>query len=113
MKSKIFVKAAEIIMADITEYSCHAIACANGGIGELNRYEYVACDELYFYQKLFKIEGYVTFLSQFRSICDGLMPLDSELKEIRVLALLLAREVMKSEKKSYANSQFGGKFKQV
>lgn len=104
MKSKLFVEAAKLVSTG-TQFSCNAIGYANA-----QDKTYVYCDEIAFYSNLFRIPEWSTFNSMFRE-AFGIVGSESELKEIRILALLLAGEVLKSEKKSFAKSVFGAKFK--
>lgn len=106
MKSKLFVEAAKLV-SNGTQFSCNAIGYANG-----KEDSYVHCDEIPFYSNLFGITSWATFNGMFRETF-GRQSTNAELKEIRILALLLAGEVLKSEKKSFAKSVFGAKFKRL
>jgi len=104
MKSKLFVEAVELL--SVTKFSCNAIGYSNG-----KSKKYIHCDENVFYCNLFGIDELRdTFNSMFLEMF-GHEATHEELTEIRILALLLAGEVLKSEKKSFAKSVFGAKFK--
>lgn len=109
MKSKLFVEAAKSISAGTDSYSCNAIGFINGKNDGFRHY--VRCDEIEFYSNLFGIGKNDTFGNMTGRIFGSRSSL-KELTEIRILALLLAAEVVKSEKKSFKNSNFGGKFRQ-
>ena len=116
MKSKLFLEAAKIIDAKFfSSFSCNALGYAAGGArvenADSSEYAlYVDCDEITFYTNLFKINGFSTFNSMYKFYFEK-FPTADELQETRVLALLLAGEVLKSEKKSFSKSIFGKKFK--
>lgn len=110
MKSKLFVEAAESISKETDSFSCNAIGFANG-FSVRNERTYVDCDEIKFYSNLFGIVYNNTF-GNMTGRLFGCRSNQTELKEIRILALLLAAEVVKSEKKSFKNSKFGEKFRQ-
>ena len=109
MKSKLFVEAAHLVFNDVTQFSCNAIGYANAArLGKSN--DYIHSDEVTFYTNLFQIPEFSTFGGMFFT-SFGSWTTDNKLKEIRVLALLLAAQVAKTEKKSFSKSKFGAKFK--
>jgi hypothetical protein len=85
----IFVLAAEIIEKEIQTYACHAICYAEFGGG----YSFERSQERALFEYLFEIETLGTFTKRAED--------DDDVREIRVLALLLAAEIarLKNNKK--------------
>lgn len=105
MKSEIYLAAASELSkrdAHIFNFSCHYIQIAsNSNVGCVS-------EEREVYEKMFGCKD-KTFL-----MLDMDLKTDIDLlQETRIMALCLAAAVVKREKKSYARSVFGGKFKQV
>jgi hypothetical protein len=111
MKSHIFIKAAERMYLDFGGYSCVNLTV----VAKLHN---LPPEEIYelraVYQNIFDLTSMATFYSKYIRTETNHVTLEEiqhELHEMRVMALLIAYEIIKSEKKSFKNSMFGGKLK--
>lgn len=116
MKSFVFVKAAELIDAgEGTSFACNAIQNVSWENGLILFYQ--DAEEKRFFQDVFDCHE-STFTSKLHREWRSENPrlsvtpddvrekLFNEAREVRVLALLLAAELVKSEKKSYHKSKY-------
>lgn len=115
MKSAIFNTAAQIIDANESRYACLAICRAHQTLGgkykgdsqeELFFQDVFQCKETTFFGKLY-LEEEANAKTQ--PTADDITRLTVEAQEMRVIALLLAAELIKSEKKSYYKSKYKSK----
>ena len=95
---------------DVDGYSC----CKLIDAAHLNKLNSNEISELRtVYNNIFSID-FLTFYSKYLRLAPRHVTINeviNELKEIRVMALLLAHEILKSEKKSFKKSKFGKNFK--
>lgn len=98
MKSNLYLQAAERQFIK-GGWSCNNIYYAN---------DFKSSNEEFAYQNMFEVSIAETFTQKLKD--EGEENL-YDLQEIRLLALCLAAAVVKSEKKSFARSVFGEKFK--
>lgn len=114
MKSSLFLLAAQLVdERPHGNYSCCAISNA---YAELFGSYSIGCDERVAYGELFECwrENFSPKLARLLGITDaelsvslgGREKIEDELKETRVLALLFAYEIFKSEKKAYSKSRY-------